>query len=63
LRRWRHTHRFEAVDARTTRVSEHIEYAYAPGLAGWLSRLLFAPPGLWSLFSYRRWVTRRALER
>lgn len=63
LRHWRHTHRFAAVDGRVTRLSEHIEYAYAPGLAGWLSRLLFARPGLWGLFSYRAWATRRALER
>lgn len=60
---WLHTHRFEKVDERTTRVHEHIEYAYKPGLAGLFSRLLFSPPGLWFLFSYRAWATRMALER
>lgn len=63
LRRWRHTHRFEAVDAQTTRVREHIDYEHAPGPAGWLTRLLFAPPALRGLFWFRSRVTRRALER
>lgn len=62
LKSWRHTHRFEAVDARTTRVREHIEYDYPAGLPGLLARLLFSPPALTFLFAYRRWVTRRALE-
>lgn len=62
LRHWRHTHRFEALDADTTRVSEHIVYEYQPGLAGAPARLLFSPPGLQFLFWYRSWVTRRAVE-
>lgn len=60
---WRHTHRFEALDAGTTRVSEHIVYDYHPGLAGVFARLLFSSPGLTFLFWYRGWVTRRSLER
>lgn len=63
LRVWRHTHRFEAVDAAVTRVIEQVEYDHHPGLAGLFSRVLFAPPGLRFLFWYRGWVTRRALER
>ncbi|MGQ0604685.1 MAG: SRPBCC family protein, partial [Anaerolineales bacterium] len=63
LRYWRHTHRFEALDADTTRVSEHIVYDYHPGLTGVVARILFSSPGLMFLFWYRSWVTRRILER
>ncbi len=63
LKAWRHTHRFEAVDAHTTRVREHIEYEYPLGLRGLLARLLFSPLALTFLFAYRQWVTRRILER
>ena len=59
---WKHSHRFEAVGAHVTRVSEHIEYAHHSGWRGLLSRLLFNPLALRFLFAYRRLVTRRALE-
>lgn len=59
---WKHTHSFAAVDDNTTRVSEHIEYRYAPGLKGQFSRLLFGKPGLTFLFAWRAWATRRAVE-
>ncbi len=62
LAAWRHTHRFEAIDERTTRINEHIEYAYAPGLKGLLSRLMFSPIPLYFLFTYRKWATKRALK-
>ena len=63
MQRWQHTHRFTALAADRTAVHEHIAYAYHPGPRGWFSRLLFNPPGLWLLFAYRRWATRRALNR
>jgi ligand-binding SRPBCC domain-containing protein len=59
---WRHTHRFDAIDAATTRVREHIEYQYKPGWRGWFSRVLYNPLALSFLFGYRRWVTRRSLR-
>lgn len=59
---WKHIHSFVAVDANTTRVSEHIEYRYAPGLKGLFSRLLFGKPGLAFLFAWRAFATRRAVE-
>ena len=58
LARWQHTHRFTPVDATHTRISEHIEYAYKPGLWGWFTRLLFGRPGLLGLFTARQWLTR-----
>ena len=62
LQFWQHTHRFEAQDAATTRVSEHVEYRHFPGWRGWLSRLLYNPLALNFLFFYRRWVTVRSLR-
>lgn len=62
MRFWRHTHRFSAVDAGQTLVSEHIEYEHHTGPRGWLTRLLFSHTGLRLLFAYRAWMTRRSLE-
>jgi ligand-binding SRPBCC domain-containing protein len=59
---WNHTHRFEALDATTTRVSEHVDYQHHAGWRGWLSRLLYNRPALNLLFFYRGWVTRRSLR-
>ena len=59
LKFWRHTHRFEAIDATSTRVSEHVEFEHHSGWRGWLSRLLYNPLALGFLFNYRAWVTRR----
>lgn len=63
LASWRHRHSWEAIDAKTTRVREYIEYEYASGLAGLLGRIFMSAPGLLGLFTYRKWRTRRALER
>jgi ligand-binding SRPBCC domain-containing protein len=62
MRRWRHSHCFEAVSERETRVREHLEYQHPAGLRGLFSRLLFSAPALWALFTYRKWATRRAVE-
>jgi ligand-binding SRPBCC domain-containing protein len=62
LAAWRHTHRFDAIDAHTTRVREHIVYEYPTGLRGVLARLLFNPPALRFLFWYRGFSTQRSLE-
>lgn len=59
---WEHTHRFEVVDKDTTQIHEHIEYQYHSGWRGLASRILFSPLGLTVLFTYRKWVTRRALS-
>ena len=61
LKFWRHTHRFEALDANTTRVSEHVDYEHRAGWRGWLSRVLYNRLALRCLFFYRAWATRRAL--
>jgi ligand-binding SRPBCC domain-containing protein len=61
LKRWQHTHRFVAEDAFTTRVCEHIDYEYRPGLAGWFNRLMFSGPALTMLFTTRKLITRRSV--
>ena len=62
LKRWAHTHTFIPINDKLTRVREHIEFEHHPGIRGLLSRLLFPKPGLFILFTYRKWVTRRLLE-
>ena len=59
LKFWRHTHTFTAIDAATTRVTEHVEFQHHAGWRGWLSRLLYNQPALAFLFAYRAWATRR----
>ena len=59
LKQWQHSHRFTAVDNKTTRVSEHIEYEYKPGLAGLINRLMYSAPALTMLFTARKLITRR----
>ena len=62
MKLWKHTHRFDATDANTTRVSEHIEYAHHSDWRGLFSRLLFNTVALRLLFFYRGLVTRFMLE-
>ena len=59
---WQHTHSFEAIDENRTRIDERIKYKFHPGWRGMLSRVLFGRLGLMSLFTYRKWATRRSLQ-
>ena len=63
LASWQHSHHFESIDNDTTQIHEHIEYEYHLGWRGLSSRILFGKLGLLALFSYRKWTTRRVLER
>ena len=60
---WQHTHRFEAMDVRITRMRKHIEYVYHSGWRGMFSCLLFNPLALRLPFVYRGLVIRWALKR
>jgi MYXO-CTERM domain-containing protein len=62
LRTWRHTHRFVPVGERVTRVEEAIHYEHERGWRGWLTRLAFNRASLTMLFTYRRFITRHALQ-
>ena len=63
LKRWRHTHSFTAESSDVTRVKEHIEYEHHGGVRGLFTRLMFGRLGLLALFTARKFVTRRALEK
>lgn len=58
MQSWQHTHRFTAVAPHITQVHEHIAYSHHPGLRGLLTRLLFNKPGLYLLFTARKFITR-----
>jgi ligand-binding SRPBCC domain-containing protein len=62
MKSWQHKHRFTAEGDDTTRIDEHIEYEHHADWRGILSRVLFARSALRLLFTYRRLVTRRAVE-
>lgn len=62
LERWQHRHSFTTLAPDLTEVHEHLEYEHRGGWAGVFSRLLFNPLALRFLFTYRSWVTKRALE-
>ncbi len=61
--KWEHTHSFIPVSDKQTDISEHIEYEHRPGWAGLLTRLLFAKPNLYIMFTYRMLATRWHLRR
>lgn len=63
LQSWQHTHRFTAVSATITKIHEHIEYAHHDGVRGLFTRLLFAKPALFMLFTARKLITRWHLRR
>ncbi len=63
LQSWQHTHHFEAIDERTSQVTEHIVYSHKSGWWGIFTRLAFAPLGLKLMFAYRAVVTRLACQR
>jgi ligand-binding SRPBCC domain-containing protein len=58
LRYWQHTHRFTAVSETHTQIHEQIEFGHSAGLWGIITRLLFNQPGLYALFTARKWLTR-----
>ena len=63
FKRWVHHHTFIAEAESQTLVSDSIDYEHYPGWKGLLTRLLFSPLGLFITFTYRKWVTRRGVEK
>jgi len=57
-RKWEHKHTFTPVTEETTAIQEHIEYAHKRGFWGVVTRLLFARPNLYLMFTYRKLATR-----
>ncbi|MFC1463537.1 MAG: SRPBCC family protein [Candidatus Brachytrichaceae bacterium NZ_4S206] len=62
FRRWRHTHAFEAIDARRTRVVDRVEYEPPFGLLGKIGDALFGSVIMRGMFASRAKATRRWLE-
>ncbi|MDG2383239.1 MAG: hypothetical protein P8N76_16335 [Pirellulaceae bacterium] len=62
-RKWEHTHSFDATGTDVTEIREHIEYSHKSGLWGLITRFLFARLNLQVMFTYRKLVTCRALQR
>ena len=62
-KRWEHTHSFVAIDDEHTEVREHIEYEHDKGFWGIVTRVLFARPNLYLMFTYRKLVTRWAVRK
>lgn len=60
---WEHTHTFFADSEETTIIREHIVYEHKRGLRGLLTRILFARPNLYLMFTYRKLVTRWYLSK
>lgn len=58
VRKWEHTHRFTPLGATATEIHEHIEFEHQPNAWGLLTRVLFASPNLYLMFTYRKLVTR-----
>ncbi|MDA1061539.1 MAG: FAD-dependent oxidoreductase [Chloroflexi bacterium] len=62
MRSWVHRHEYRRVDGSRTRVTDRIWYEHPSGGRGVLTRGLFNSVLLASLFRYRAWATRRAVE-
>lgn len=58
VRQWEHTHRFTPLGETATEIHEHIEFEHRSGMWGLVTRLLFAFPNLYLMFTYRKLVTR-----
>lgn len=57
-KKWEHTHTFVALSDQETEIHEHIEYEHKNGIWGVVTRLLFAKPNLYFMFTYRMLSTR-----
>ncbi len=62
-RKWEHTHAFTPLTAEMTGIQEHVEYEHKRGFWGIVTRLLFARPNLYLMFTYRKLATRWYLRR
>ena len=60
---WEHTHTFTPLTEDTTEIQEHIKYEHKSGFWGLVTRVLFARPNLYLMFTYRKLSTRRYLRR
>lgn len=57
-KKWEHTHTFTPVSESVTEQHEHIEFEHNRGFWGLVTRMLFARPNLYVMFTYRKLATR-----
>lgn len=62
-KKWEHTHMFTPLSADVTEIQEHVEYEHKSGFWGVVTRILFARPNLYIMFTYRKCATRWYLRR
>lgn len=56
--KWEHTHTFTPLTETATEIGEHIEFEHKSGFWGIVTRILFARPNLYFMFTYRMLATR-----
>jgi ligand-binding SRPBCC domain-containing protein len=59
---WRHSHEFEAVDSKTTRMVDRVTYRAPLGPIGWIADLVFLRRSIRAGFRYRHEQTKRHFE-
>lgn len=59
---WRHSHEFEAVNDRTTRIVDRVDYSLPFGIVGQLANLLLVRWKINSMLRYRAKAVRQILE-
>jgi ligand-binding SRPBCC domain-containing protein len=59
---WRHSHEFETIDAKTTRLVDRIDYVVGKGPLGWLADVFVVRPKLRSMFAHREKRLRELLR-
>jgi ligand-binding SRPBCC domain-containing protein len=61
--KWEHTHTFVPLAPDVTEIREHIQYQHQDGPWGIVTRILFARPNLYLMFTFRKYATRWYLRR
>ena len=62
MKSWAHTHKFTAINAATTQVTERVEYEHQPLPKGVITRIIFSKPSMYGLFTYRMIQTKRKAQ-
>lgn len=62
-KKWEHTHTFVPLTDDTTEIREHIEFDHKNGFWGVVTRVLFARPNLYFMFTFRKYATKWHLRR
>jgi ligand-binding SRPBCC domain-containing protein len=61
--RWRHSHEFERIDEKSTRLTDRVEYVVPWGPVGWLADVAFVRWQIIAMFKHRHAMTKKLLEK